>query len=196
MTLPQLFSDLTKTLGSRRRYGRRYRSEALFEKDVWRIVRRRCKRHFGSARLSRIVLTSHTGNQGPEERAAWAKFLRSKPGPDVRALGSNNRLDIVVKHPRRGSIGIEVKCLSQQRPCGEADAGARTSCPRTGKQAVNSTSDSLRGRALQAAARTAGHCTSHLRRLPHADHCRSIARRQRRPPSKGTNLLTYQRSAA
>lgn len=123
MTLPQLFSDLTKTLGSRRRYGRRYRSEALFEKDVWRIVRRRCKRHFGSARLSRIVLTSHTGNQGPEERAAWAKFLRSKPGPDVRALGSNNRLDIVVKHPRRGSIGIEVKCLSSRGHAGKLTQG-------------------------------------------------------------------------
>jgi hypothetical protein len=123
MTLPQLFSDLTRALASPRRYARRYRSEAFFEKDVWRIIRRRCKRHFGPSRLSRIVLTSHTGSHGPEERAAWAEFLRSKPGPDVRVLGSNNRLDIVVKHPRRGSIGIEVKCLSSRGHAGKLTQG-------------------------------------------------------------------------
>ena len=114
MTLPQLFLDLMKLLGSPTRFRRRYRSEARFEDDVWTAVRRRCKRNFRSSRLSHLVLTSHTRNQGPEEEAAWEQFLRSKPGPDVRALGSNNRLDIVVKHPRRGSIGIEVKWLSSR----------------------------------------------------------------------------------
>ncbi len=29
----------------------------------------------------------------------------------MKVLGTNNRLDIVVRHPEYGSIGIEVKCL-------------------------------------------------------------------------------------
>jgi len=114
MTFSRLCSDLTRTLGSRNRFRGSYKSEAAFEDKVWRIVRARFTLHFGRAKLSQCVLTSHKRNQGREERQAWKEFLHSKPGPDVWALGSKNRLDIVVKHPVRGSIGIEVKWLSSR----------------------------------------------------------------------------------
>jgi len=114
MTVQRLFSDLTNTLASPRKFRVRYRSEAAFEDDVWNVIRARCKRHFGRQRLSRVVLTSHQRNQGSDERKAWQEFLRSTPGPDVQALGSKNRLDIVVRCEPHDSIGIEVKWLSSR----------------------------------------------------------------------------------
>ena len=56
-------------------------------------------------------LTSHTAGHKGRSDIAWKAFCREERGPDVKVLGSNNRLDIIVKHPMGGSIGIEVKCL-------------------------------------------------------------------------------------
>jgi hypothetical protein len=41
----------------------------------------------------------------------------------VHVLGSNNRLDIVLKHPECGSIGIEVKCLGATGHAGKLTQG-------------------------------------------------------------------------
>jgi hypothetical protein len=109
-----LFADLVRTLSAPGRFRHHYPSEAAFEDDVWELVRTRCRRHWPKAPLSQLVLTSHKRNHGPAERQAWLEFLRATPGPDVRVLGSNNRLDIVVRPSTRDSIGIEVKCLASQ----------------------------------------------------------------------------------
>ena len=90
-------------------YSKAYQSESAFEADVWdRLV----------SFLSQVgqdvatsCLTSHTQRRKGRSDAAWKAFCREECGPDVNVLGSNNRLDIVVKHPVQGSIGIEVKCL-------------------------------------------------------------------------------------
>jgi hypothetical protein len=81
-----------------------YKSESAFEADVW-------------TRLLKLIpvtccLTSHKKLQG-RSLEAWTAFCDEERGPDVSALGSKNRLDIVVKHPEQGSIGIEVKCLGK-----------------------------------------------------------------------------------
>jgi hypothetical protein len=89
-------------------YSETYENESAFEGDVWaRLVKF----------MSQIVqntatccLTSHTQREGRSD-AAWKAFCREDCGPDVNVPVSNNRLDIVVKHPIKGSIGIEVKCL-------------------------------------------------------------------------------------
>lgn len=57
-------------------------------------------------------LTSHKDRLG-RSTAAWEAFCGEKPGPDVTMLGSNNRLDIVVRKDGVGSIGVEVKCLGR-----------------------------------------------------------------------------------
>ena len=41
----------------------------------------------------------------------------------MNVLGSKNRLDIVVKHQTRGSIGIEVKCLGRAGHTGRLTQG-------------------------------------------------------------------------
>ena len=114
--MPRLdpFTDLVRTLSAPGWFRRHYRSEAAFEDDIWKAVRARCRYHWPKARLAQLVLTSHTRNQGPEERQAWRDFLHSTPGPDVRVFGSNSRLDIVVRPSVGDSIGIEVKWLSSR----------------------------------------------------------------------------------
>jgi len=93
-------------------YSETYRNEAGFETDVWnRVV------DFMSdigPDVASTCLTSHEWNK-PRSAAEWKAFCLTKRGPDVNVLGSNNRLDIVVRHPDGGSIGIEVKCLGDGR---------------------------------------------------------------------------------
>jgi len=81
-----------------------YPDEMSFEVDVWpRVVA--LARH-----LRFDCFTSHTVH--PERSAeAWEAFSREPNGPDVKVLGANNRLDIVLRQRAIGSIGIEVKCL-------------------------------------------------------------------------------------
>ncbi|NPU83216.1 MAG: hypothetical protein HPY65_01920 [Syntrophaceae bacterium] len=85
-----------------------YPTESAFESDVWESVVKVAE-HIG---LNKEVacLTSHRTN--PDRSPVyWKEFCKQEKGPDVNVLGSNNRLDIVFKHPEYGSIGIEVKCL-------------------------------------------------------------------------------------
>lgn len=92
-------------------YSKTYENESGFEADVWaRLVKFMSQVEQYTASY---CLTSHTQRNGRSE-AAWKAFCREDCGPDVNVLGSNNRLDIVVKHPTQGSIGIEVKCLGNR----------------------------------------------------------------------------------
>ena len=67
---------------------------------------------FRSRQLGFDCLTSHTVHS---DRSAeqWQQFCEEQVGPDVRALGANNRLDIVLRSREIGSIGIEIKCLGE-----------------------------------------------------------------------------------
>ena len=89
-------------------YSERYQDENAFEAAVWaRLVEFMSQLNEDTATS---CLTSHTQRNGRSD-TAWKTFCRENFGPDVNVLGSNNRLDIIVKHPIQGSIGIEVKCL-------------------------------------------------------------------------------------
>ena len=89
-------------------YAKRYADESAFEKDVWaRLVK------LLGVNAAQHCLTSHTQLEG-RSAAAFEAFCKEKRGPDVHVLGSNNRLDIVVKHQQKGSVGIEVKWLGKR----------------------------------------------------------------------------------
>lgn len=90
-------------------YSKTYESESAFEAAVWdRLVKLMSEVVQDTAAF---CLTSHTKERNGRSDAAWKAFCCEDRGPDVNVLGSNSRLDIVVKHPAQGSIGIEVKCL-------------------------------------------------------------------------------------
>src|SRR5688500_6016595 len=68
-----------------------YADESAFEADVWaRLVDL-----LGPA-AAQHCLTSHTQRVG-RSALAWEEFCKETRGPDVRVLGSNSRLDIVVR---------------------------------------------------------------------------------------------------
>ena len=101
-------------------YARKYESESAFEADVWGRLLEFISE--GGQATDGCCLTSHTKLEGRSD-AAWRAFCREERGPDVKVLGSNNRLDIVVKHPVEGSIGIEVKCLGNGGHAGKLTQG-------------------------------------------------------------------------
>jgi hypothetical protein len=98
-------------------YAKRYTDESSFEAEVW-------SRHADllGQDAGQHCLTSHTERHG-RSAPAWKAFCKERPGPDVTVLGSNNRLDIVVKHPTKGSIGIEVKWLGEAGHTGKLTQG-------------------------------------------------------------------------
>ncbi len=81
-------------------YWANYGTEADFEAEVWKRVWKRVIDLAGDLGLDvgRSCLTSHAVHR---ERSAnaWGEFLKDPAGPDVRALGSTNRLDVVLRHP-------------------------------------------------------------------------------------------------
>jgi len=85
-----------------------YPTESAFESDVWARVVEVAVNCGQNKEAS--CLTSNRTNPG-RSPVYWEEFCAQENGPDVNVLGSNNRLDIVFKHPEHGSIGIEVKCL-------------------------------------------------------------------------------------
>jgi hypothetical protein len=89
-------------------YADSYVTEAAFEVDVWRRVVALAM-HLGLDEHN-ACLTSHAYHVD-RSAAAWKAFSKEESGPDVNVLGANNRLDIILRHPECGSIGIEVKCL-------------------------------------------------------------------------------------
>ena len=97
-------------------YKTTYSDEEEFEVDVWpRLVSVACQLGFD-------CLTSHTVHS---DRSAekWDEFCAEQVGPDVKALGANNRLDVVLRNRDVGSIGIEIKCLGPNGHAGKLTQG-------------------------------------------------------------------------
>lgn len=99
---------------NRKGYEERYPSEIAFEQDVWKRVRAVIVGEVGETAADELCLTSHTAIT-PRSQTAWDRFMKEPTGPDVDVLDSDNRLDIVVKHPRNThqTIGIEIKLLGK-----------------------------------------------------------------------------------
>jgi hypothetical protein len=93
-------------------YSDKHADEADFEAAVWDRLFTFMSDNGEDA--AACCLTSHTQGRTGRSDKAWKAFLREECGPDVNVLGSDNRLDIVVKHPIEGSIGIEVKWLGDR----------------------------------------------------------------------------------
>lgn len=104
---------------SRPGYRNRYDSEGALEVDVWKRVTGFASRL--GLDPKRACLTSH-GIHADRSAQAWQDFCRDDVGPDVTVLGSNNRLDIVLKH-EVGSIGVEVKWLGKTGHSGKLTQG-------------------------------------------------------------------------
>lgn len=107
-SIDELFIALRDRL-SEPGYKRTYGGESAFERDVWSRVWNVMEPAVRDVKA--CCLTSHTELPG-RSAAEWKAFCKENRGPDVKALGSNNRLDIVVRLPdKSGSVGIEVKWL-------------------------------------------------------------------------------------
>jgi hypothetical protein len=101
-------------------YAGAYSTESAFEADVWTKVVKLATQI--GLDVSTSCLTSHV-EHADRSAAAWEGFCREDIGPNVNVLGSNNRLDIVLRHPEYGSIGIEVKCLGASGHAGKLTQG-------------------------------------------------------------------------
>jgi hypothetical protein len=117
MSFADLFSDLTSTLRAARRLQTSYPNENAFECAVWDVLFKRCAARFGRPHVPDILLCSHKSlNLRGRSAEAFRRFLHCPKGPDQWILGSRKRVDMVVKHPSGRTIGIEVECLTQQKP--------------------------------------------------------------------------------
>jgi hypothetical protein len=97
-------------------YRKRYPDETEFEIDVWpRVVSLVEETGFE-------CLTSHTVHSDRSVEK-WKLFCEEQPGPDVTALGTKNRVDIVLRNRTIGSIGIEIKCLGATGHAGKLTQG-------------------------------------------------------------------------
>ncbi len=119
-SVDDLYATLAKHLAEPG-YSETYMNEATFEAHVWdRVIT------FMSEVVKDIgasCLTSHTTERKGRSGVAWKAFCREDRGPDVKVLSSHSRLDIVIKHPVEGSIGIEVKCLGNSRHAAKLTQG-------------------------------------------------------------------------
>jgi hypothetical protein len=115
-TLDDLYSAIIQRLAEPP-YPDHYDSESEFESEVWSRITALVGDDF-----EKRCLTSHKERHG-RSAVEWENFCLETPGPDVNVLGSNNRLDIVIKHPTGGSIGIEVKCLGGAGHTGKLTQG-------------------------------------------------------------------------
>src|SRR5262245_59573799 len=120
-TVDDLYEAVKERLGAPG-YDQSYADEPDFEKQVWSHVVRLVGQEVGQECVGQFCLTLHSELPG-RSAAAWEAFCKETPGPDVNVLGSNNRLDIVVKHPTNGSMGIEVKCLGTAGHTGKLTQG-------------------------------------------------------------------------
>jgi hypothetical protein len=101
-------------------YAGAYPTESAFEAEVWTGVVKLAKQI--GLDVSKACLTSHA-ERADRSPLAWKEFCQEEVGPDVNVLGSNNRLDIILRHPKYGSIGIEVKCLGANAHAGKLTQG-------------------------------------------------------------------------
>ena len=87
--------------------------EDSYEAAVWDVLRNGLRSLWPQWSADANLLTSHKKRK---ERSIvhWERFHRANgeaQGPDIRALKSNNRVDIVIRTPSRAMIGIEIECL-------------------------------------------------------------------------------------
>ena len=106
-TIADLF-DSVRTELAKPGYADKYADERAFEADVWKRLRTLVTNAGGDP--ATVCLTSHTWAEG-RSAENWRAFCFGDHGADVNVLDSKNRLDIVLRHPQGGSIGVEVKCL-------------------------------------------------------------------------------------
>lgn len=106
-------------------YADTYESEPAFEAEVWKRVVALAVDLGMDVRST--CLTSHTIHSDRSE-GAWQLFCREPRGPDVNVLGSNNRLDIVLRYAALGSVGIEVKCLGASGHAAKLTQGLGKRC--------------------------------------------------------------------
>jgi len=93
------------------KYADTYDAEPALEVEVWkRVVTLAADLGIDA---KNACLTSHAIHRDRSDDA-WQLFCGEPSGADVSVLGSNNRLDIVFRHPELGSIGIEVKYLGEK----------------------------------------------------------------------------------
>jgi sugar phosphate isomerase/epimerase len=97
-------------------YKATYPNETELEVEVWRRM------VLLAEELGFDCLTSHAVH-ADRSVAKWQEFAGEPIGPDVRVLGANNRLDIVLRNRDVGSIGIEVKCLGESGHTGKLTQG-------------------------------------------------------------------------
>ncbi len=116
----ELFEAVRREL-ARPGYPQRCNDEQAFERAVWSRLRALIA-NAAAGDSATLCLTSHTWAEGRSARE-WRAFCSEERGADVNVLGSNNRLDIVLRHPDGGSIGIEVKCLGAKAHAGKLTQG-------------------------------------------------------------------------
>ena len=109
-TTAQVFASVQAEL-ARAGYAETYADERAFEADVWKRLRTLVTDAGWDPATA--CLTSHTWAEG-RSAAEWRAFCAQEQGADVAVLDSKNRLDIVLRHPKGGSIGVEVKCLGER----------------------------------------------------------------------------------
>jgi hypothetical protein len=101
-------------------YAETYDAEPALEVEVWkRVVALAVDLGIDA---NNACLTSHAIHRDRSDKA-WQSSCAEPGGADVHVLGSNNRLDIVLRHPELGSIGIEVKCLGENGHAGKLTQG-------------------------------------------------------------------------
>jgi hypothetical protein len=109
------FLEIISVLGEPGLFAPRYRNEAEFEEDVWAKLRRWCKEAHPGWSEDKVLLTSHKERRDGRSEQEWQGFIDAADGPDVRLMDGNHRVDIVVRPPNEGTIGIEIKSLSSKQ---------------------------------------------------------------------------------
>jgi hypothetical protein len=116
----ELFEAVRREI-ARPDYPQRCKDEQAFERVVWNRLRALIV-NAATKDSAKLCLTSHTWAEG-RSASEWRAFCSEDRGADVNVLGCNNRLDIVLRHPDGGSIGVEVKCLGAKGHAGKLTQG-------------------------------------------------------------------------
>jgi hypothetical protein len=109
------FLEIISVLGGPGLFAPWYRNEAEFEEDVWAKLRGWCKETHTGWSVDKVLLTSHKEHRDGRSEQEWQGFIDAADGPDVRLMAGNHRVDIVVRPPNEGTIGIEIKALSSNQ---------------------------------------------------------------------------------
>ena len=109
------FLEVISILGELGVFAPRYPNETEFEEAVWAKLRRWCKETHPGWSISKVLLTSHKKRRDGRSKEEWQRFMDTADGPDVRLMAGDHRVDIVLRPPNEGTIGIEIKALSSNQ---------------------------------------------------------------------------------